>query len=202
MDKTETLFSTTLISLLSGVVMKSGNAEIWNTIMSRQYLIDEYMAKIGLSLVIDEDGGYAFLKQNDGNELPHLVKRQPLSFRMSLFLVLLRNEINEYENATGEGNLLVREEDMVRRMKPYFPEVTDEVKFTNSIDRCISKALEMKILMPVKDNEEEFEVQPILRRLVDAEWLSGFNRELERYMDENGITIKETEEVEKINEPV
>ncbi|WP_296954432.1 DUF4194 domain-containing protein [uncultured Dialister sp.] len=202
MDKTETLFSTTLISLLSGVVMKSGNAEIWNTIMSRQYLIDEYMAKIGLSLVIDEDGGYAFLKQNDGNELPHLVKRQPLSFRMSLFLVLLRNEINEYDNATGEGNLVVREEDMVRRMKPYFPEVTDEVKFTNSIDRCISKALEMKILMPVKDNEEEFEVQPILRRLVDAEWLSGFNRELERYMDENGITIKETEEVEKINEPV
>lgn len=76
------------------------------------------------------------------------------------------------------------------------------MKFTNSIDRCISKALEMKILMPVKDNEEEFEVQPILRRLVDAEWLSGFNRELERYMDENGITIKETEEVEKINEPV
>ena len=202
MDKTETLFSTTLIRLLSGVVMKSGNAEIWNTIMSRQYLIDEYMAKIGLSLVIDEDGGYAFLKQNDGNELPHLVKRQPLSFRMSLFLVLLRNEINEYDNATGEGNLVVREEDMVRRMKPYFPEVTDEVKFTNSIDRCISKALEMKILMPVKDNEEEFEVQPILRRLVDAEWLSGFNRELERYMDENGITIKETEEVEKINEPV
>ena len=202
MDKTETLFSTTLISLLSGVVMKSGNAEIWNTIMSRQYLIDEYMAKIGLSLVIDEDGGYAFLKQNDGNELPHLVKRQPLSFRMSLFLVLLRNEINEYDNATGEGNLVVREEDMVRRMKPYFPEVTDEVKFTNSIDRCISKALEMKILMPVKDNEEEFVVQPILRRLVDAEWLSGFNRELERYMDENGITIKETEEVEKINEPV
>ena len=202
MDKTETLFSTTLISLLSGIVMKNGNAEIWNTIMSKQYLIDEYMAKIGLSLVIDEDGGYAFLKQNDGDELPHLVKRQPLSFRMSLFLVLLRNEINEYDSATGEGNLVVREEDMVRRMKPYFPEVTDEVKFTNSIDRCISKALEMKILMPVKDNEEEFEVQPILRRLVDAEWLSGFNRELERYMDENGITIKETEEVEKINEPV
>lgn len=202
MDKTETLFSTTLISLLSGVVMKSGNAEIWNTIMSRQYLIDEYMAKIGLSLVIDEDGGYAFLKQNDGNELPHLVKRQPLSFRMSLFLVLLRNEINEYDNATGEGNLVVREEDMVRRMKPYFPEVTDEVKFTNSIDRCISKALEMKILMPVKDNEEEFEVQPILRRLVDAEWLSGFNREMERYMEENGISMKETEEEDKKDEPV
>ncbi|MEE3452377.1 DUF4194 domain-containing protein [Dialister sp.] len=202
MDKTETLFSTTLISLLSGIVMKNGNAEIWNTIMSKQYLIDEYMAKIGLSLVIDEDGGYAFLKQNDGDELPHLVKRQPLSFRMSLFLVLLRNEINEYDSATGEGNLVVREEDMVRRMKPYFPEVTDEVKFTNSIDRCISKALEMKILMPVKDNEEEFEVQPILRRLVDAEWLSGFNREMERYMEENGISMKETEEEDKKDEPV
>lgn len=197
MDKADILFSTTLINLLQGVVRKEGNAEIWNTIRSQQFRIDEYMEKIGLSLVIDDEGGFAFLKQRDDDVLPHLVKKQPLTFRMSLFLALLRNEINEYDSGSGEGALVIREEEMVRRMKPYFPDVSDEVKFTNSIDRCFSKALEMKILVPVKDNEYEYEVQPVLRRFMDAEWLSEFNRQLDKYMEENGLTVKKEEEAKE-----
>lgn len=194
MDKADILFSTMLINLLQGVVRKEDNAEIWNTIRSQQFRIDEYMEKIGLSLVIDDEGGFAFLKQRDDDVLPHLVKKQPLTFRMSLFLALLRNEINEYDSGSGEGALVIREEEMVRRMKPYFPDVSDEVKFTNSIDRCFSKALEMKILVPVKDNEYEYEVQPVLRRFMDAEWLSEFNRQLDKYMEENGLTVKKEDE--------
>lgn len=197
MDKADILFSTTLINLLQGVVRKEDNAEIWNTIRSQQFRIDEYMEKIGLSLVIDDEGGFAFLKQRDDDVLPHLVKKQPLTFRMSLFLALLRNEINEYDSGSGEGALVIREEEMVRRMKPYFPDVSDEVKFTNSIDRCFSKALEMKILVPVKDNEYEYEVQPMLRRFMDAEWLSEFNRQLDKYMEENGLTVKKEEEAKE-----
>lgn len=197
MDKADILFSTTLINLLQGVVRKEDNAEIWNTIRSQQFRIDEYMEKIGLLLVIDDEGGFAFLKQRDDDVLPHLVKKQPLTFRMSLFLALLRNEINEYDSGSGEGALVIREEEMVRRMKPYFPDVSDEVKFTNSIDRCFSKALEMKILVPVKDNEYEYEVQPVLRRFMDAEWLSEFNRQLDKYMEENGLTVKKEEEAKE-----
>lgn len=197
MDRADILFSTTLINLLQGVVRKEDNAEIWNTIRSQQFRIDEYMEKIGLSLVIDDEGGFAFLKQRDDDVLPHLVKKQPLTFRMSLFLALLRNEINEYDSGSGEGALVIREEEMVRRMKPYFPDVSDEVKFTNSIDRCFSKALEMKILVPVKDNEYEYEVQPVLRRFMDAEWLSEFNRQLDKYMEENGLTVKKEEEAKE-----
>lgn len=197
MDKEDILFSTTLINLLQGVVRKEDNAEIWNTIRSQQFRIDEYMEKIGLSLVIDDEGGVAFLKQRDDDVLPHLVKKQPLTFRMSLFLALLRNEINEYDSGSGEGALVIREEEMVRRMKPYFPDVSDEVKFINSIDRCFSKALEMKILVPVKDNEYEYEVQPVLRRFMDAEWLSEFNRQLDKYMEENGLTVKKEEEAKE-----
>lgn len=197
MDRADILFSTTLINLLQGVVRKEDNAEIWNTIRSQQFRIDEYMEKIGLSLVIDDEGGFAFLKQRDDDVLPHLVKKQPLTFRMSLFLALLRNEINEYDSGSGEGALVIREEGMVRRMKPYFPDVSDEVKFTNSIDRCFSKALEMKILVPVKDNEYEYEVQPVLRRFMDAEWLSEFNRQLDKYMEENGLTVKKEEEAKE-----
>lgn len=194
MEKADILFSTTLIDLLSGIVIKEASPEIWNTITLEQYRINEYMEKIGLSLVIDEEGGYAFLKQKETDELPHLVKKQPLTFKMSLFLALLRNEINEFDGANGDSMLVIKEEDMVLRMKPYFPDVSDEVKFADSIRACIKKAALMKILLPVKDNEFTYEVQPILRRFVDAAWLTEFNKALDKYMEENGISLEEKAE--------
>lgn len=194
MEKGDILFSTALIQLLQGVVVKGSHPEIWNTLTTQRYRIGEYMEKIGLSLEIDPEGGYAFLKQQDSEELPHLVRKQPLTFKMSLFLALLRNEINEFDGANGDSMLVVKEEEMVQKMKPYFPETSDEVKFINSIKTCFSKAMDMKIVIPVKDNELAYEVQPILRRFVDAEWLSEFNKELERYVEENGLQVEEKEE--------
>ncbi len=194
MEKADIIFSTALIQLLQGVVVKGSQPEIWNTLTTQQYRIGEYMEKIGLSLEIDTEGGYAFLRQKDSDELPHLVRKQPLTFKMSLFLALLRNEINEFDGANGDSMLVVKEEEMVQKMKPYFPETSDEVKFINSIKTCFSKALDMKIVMPVRDNELAYEVQPILRRFVDAEWLSEFNKELERYVEENGLQVEEKEE--------
>ena len=174
--------------------MKEAAPESWNTILSQQYRINEYMEKIGLLLVIDEDGGYAFLKQKETDELPHLVKKQPLTFKMSLFLALLRNEINEFDGANGDSMLVVKDEEMVARMKPYFPDMSDEVKFADSIRVCFKKAISMKILSLVKDNEFAYEVQPILRRFVDAAWLSEFNRALDKYMEENGISLEDKAE--------
>lgn len=200
MEKTEILFSTALISLLQGVVVKNNRPEVWNTIISQQYRIHEYMEKIGLSLVIDTDDGYAFLKQNETEELPNLVRKQPLTFKMSLLLALLRNEINEFDGANGDSMLVVKEEEMVQKMKSYFPDTSDEVKFANSIKSCMGKAVDMKILVPLKDNEWSYEVQPILRRFIDAAWLSEFNKELDRYLQENGLTV--TEEKEEHHEPV
>lgn len=194
MEKEDITFSTVLIQLLSGTVAKEAAPESWNTILSQQYRINEYMEKIGLLLVIDEDGGYAFLKQKETDELPHLVKKQPLTFKMSLFLALLRNEINEFDGANGDSMLVVKDEEMVARMKPYFPDMSDEVKFADSIRACFKKAVSMKILSPVKDNEFAYEVQPILRRFVDAAWLSEFNRALDKYMEENGISLADKAE--------
>lgn len=45
MDKADIIFSTTLINLLQGVVRKEDHAEVWNTIRSQQFRIDEYMEK-------------------------------------------------------------------------------------------------------------------------------------------------------------
>ena len=60
------------------------------------FTLRDYVAVLGLELVLDEAEGYAFLRarNRDGDEtttkLPRLVARRPLSFPVSLLLALLR----------------------------------------------------------------------------------------------------------------
>ena len=43
MEKEDITFSTVLIQLLSGIVVKEAAPESWNPILSQQYRINEYM---------------------------------------------------------------------------------------------------------------------------------------------------------------
>ncbi len=57
---------------------------------------------LGLELHIDEAEGYAFLRsvaefEESPSPLPRLVARRPLTFQMSLLLVLLRKKLLELD---------------------------------------------------------------------------------------------------------
>ncbi len=180
MTERELLFSKALVTLLREVVVK-GESSVWNTVTARRGEIGDYMAKLGLYLVVDEDNGYAYLKQADEPGLPKLIRRMPLTFFQSLFLVMLRNEINEFDAAHGDSYLVVEKTRILSYMRRYYGKITDEVKFENKINALINRAIEMKFIEPVESGEEAYEVKPILRSFIDAEWLSQFNDALKAY---------------------
>lgn len=183
MTDRELLFSKALVTLLREVVAK-GESSVWNTVTERRIDIGDYLAKIGLYLVVDEENGYAYVKQKEESGLPKLVRRMPLSFSMSLFLVMLRNEINEYDAAHGDSALVVEKTRIVSHMRRYYPKITDEVKFENKIDAMIGKAEAWKFIERAGGRDEAYEVKPILRSFIDAEWLAQFNDALKAYIAE------------------
>lgn len=193
MTDRELLFSKALVTLLREVVVK-GESQVWNTITERRGEIGDYMAKIGLYLVVDEENGYAYLKQSEESGLPKLVRRVPLSFPMSLFLVMLRSEINEFDAAHGDSCLVVEKAKILSHMRRYYGKITDEVKFENKINALITKAEDMKFLEPVKGGDEAYEVKPILRSFIDADWLAQFNDALDLYMKQHGISLEDEED--------
>ena len=89
-----------LIALLKGVVYRDeatgGKARQWHDLIALQHRVRDYVAVLGLTLVLDEAEGYAFLRSTDldaqdpENRIPRLVARRPLSFPVSLLLALLR----------------------------------------------------------------------------------------------------------------
>jgi hypothetical protein len=95
-DGEDLAFSRAVVALFKNVVFKEADREHWEAIITQKSKIEDYMSKIGLTLIVDEMDGYGYLKQRaygEGeDEIPRLVPRHALSSPVSLLLVLLRKQ--------------------------------------------------------------------------------------------------------------
>ena len=87
--------------MLKGVVYRDGDAGLWQALGELQIRVREYVAVLGLELVLDEAEGCAYLRQRAAGEgeaaLPRLVPRRQLSYPVSLLLALLRKKLAEFD---------------------------------------------------------------------------------------------------------
>ena len=60
--------SAVLIRLLKGPLYLHRQRDLWQVLLREQHSIRDYFQQIGLSLLIDEAEGYAFLKQPESAE--------------------------------------------------------------------------------------------------------------------------------------
>ena len=191
-DKT-TLYSRALISLVKGPVYQNEDSQTWQTIVDQRSQIGDYVKFIGLDLVIDEVDGYAFLRQHDyfdGEEpLPRIVPRHQLSYSVSLLLVLLRKRLLEFDSASGDGRLILSKENIIEMVSIFKKDSSNEAASADAIARDIERVREFGYLKRLTGSVEEYEVQRIIRSVIDARWMGEMNDRLEEYFqietDEN-----------------
>jgi hypothetical protein len=191
-------FSRALVALFKNVVFKETDQEHWEVITNKKYEIEDYVRKIGLTLIVEEMDGYGYLKQRSygegEEEIPRLVPRHALSYPVSLLLVLLRKQLLEFDATTGDQRLIVTKQQIAERLSLFLRDTTNEAKLISDIDKQIERVEKMGFLRRLRGSEDSFEVQRILRSFVNAEWLSDFNERLEAYRRYAGSELKEGEE--------
>ena len=74
------------------------NPALWQGLLALQARVRDYVAMLGLELLLDEAEGYAYLRQKPsrGHQFeapPRLVHRRALSYPVSLLLALLRKKL-------------------------------------------------------------------------------------------------------------
>lgn len=88
-----------LIALMKGIVYRDDDEVIWQALRNLQARVRDYVAALGLELLLDEAEGYAWLRTRPTSEgeaeLPRLVTKRQLSFPVSLLLALLRKKLAE-----------------------------------------------------------------------------------------------------------
>lgn len=183
---------TVAITLLKGVVYRDGNEPLWASLLEWQTHVRDYVAVLGLELVVDEAEGYAFVKSradngaeagDDSTKLPRLVVRRPLSFPVSLLLALLRKKLAEWDASGGDTRLVLAREDIVELVRVFLPASTNEARLVDQIDTHVNKIVELGFLRRMKTTSgpPTFEVRRILKAFVDAQWLLDFDARLEGY---------------------
>ena len=187
-DKSTDL-STLAINLLKGVIYREENEAQWAALLNLQARVRDYMTVIGLELVLDEAEGYAFLRSKvvdeeaESEKLPRLVARRPLSFPVSLLLVLLRKKLAEFDATGGDTRLVLSREEIADLIRVFLPESSNEARLIDQIETHINKVVELGFLRKLKavSGANSFEVKRILKAFVDAQWLVDFDARLAAY---------------------
>ena len=187
------------ITLLKGVLYQELDAALWVALLELQARLRDYVAVLGLELVLDEAEGYAYLRAKPVDEseaaagtgagagaakLPRLVVRRPLSFPVSLLLALLRKKLAEFDASGVDTRLVLTREELLELIRIFLPASSNEARLIDQLDTHLNKIVELGFLRKLKSAAGQpptFEVRRILKAFVDAQWLADFDARLAAY---------------------
>ncbi|NEE00865.1 DUF4194 domain-containing protein [Phytoactinopolyspora halotolerans] len=172
---------------MKGVVYRDTHEAQWRHLLQLQSRVRDYVSTIGLTVVVDEAEGYAFLRSrpdledDEGPSIPRLIPRRALSFHVSLLLALLRKKLTEFDAKGGDTKLVLTREQIIDMVRVFLPEGRNEARLVDQIDTHISKVVELGFLRRIKGQDGHFEVRRILKAFVDGQWLADFDQRLAEY---------------------
>ncbi|MDO3380216.1 DUF4194 domain-containing protein [Geoalkalibacter halelectricus] len=186
-EETDADLSTVVIPLLKGVIYQDENPVLWNGLLNLQTRVRDYVAVLGLELMLDEAEGYAFLRsrpaedEEQAGRLPRLVARRRLSFPVSLLLALLRKKLAESDAGGGDTRLILSRDEVVELIRVFLPAGSNETRLIDQVDTHLNKVAEMGFVRRLRGQEKMFEVRRIIKAFIDAQWLAEFDQRLEEY---------------------
>jgi hypothetical protein len=190
----EYALTTVVVPLLKGVLYRDEDTPAWAALIALQARVRDYVAVLGVDLVLDEAEGYAFLRSkpvpvgdDDAPKLPRLVARRPLGFQVSLLLALLRKKLAEFDASGSETRLILSRDAVVELIRVFLPAGSNDSKLIDQVETHLNKIIELGFVRRLKPQsataktEPMFEVRRILKAFVDAQWLAEFDLRLAAY---------------------
>ncbi|WP_282755006.1 DUF4194 domain-containing protein [Desulfuromonas thiophila] len=181
--------SSVVVPLLKGVLYQEDNPGLWGSLLNLQASVRDYVAVLGLDLMLDEAEGYAFLRSRQDEDgqavMPRLVARRQLSYPVSLLLALLRKKLAEFDAGGGDTRLILSRDEVVELIRIFLPAGSNEVKLIDQIDTTLNKIAELGFIRRLRGQGQMIEVRRIIKAFVDAQWLADFDERLAEYRQQS-----------------
>jgi len=180
--------SSIVIPLLKGVIYQEENPALWSVLLNLMAAVRDYMAVLGLELILDESEGYAFLRSHSegdtegANSAPRLMARRQLSYPVSLLLALLRKKLAEFDAGAGDTRLILSRDEVVELIRIFLPPASNEVKLIDQVDATLNKIADLGFIRPLRGERQMIEVRRIIKAFIDAQWLADFDKRLDEYL--------------------
>lgn len=170
--------------LLRGAVY-ADDEKTWNLLLSNISSLEEYFARVGLRLIVDESEGMAYLRQLDEDELadgydrlPKLFRTSRMSYGQSLMCVLLRDEFRRFEDDDLDNERCVVEESALLEQWNAFFADDDDVKRRRDMHAALRKLGKLGFVRKFSDEPPCWEVRRILKARLTAAQLEDLRNQL------------------------
>ncbi|SET50964.1 DUF4194 domain-containing protein [Thorsellia anophelis] len=169
-----------------GVVLASQKPKVFNLICRYVEFIRRHLSEVYLQLLLDEKTGIAFiatfesehtseddLELEEGEsqaEASSLITKRVLTLFDTLILLVLRKHYQERESA-GEQKIIIDIERLESYLTPFLP-ITDHASLERKkLQARINEFKKRKLLSAVRGADDRFEITPLIRYVVSANFL-------------------------------
>jgi hypothetical protein len=182
-------YSKAIVRLLKSPIERK-NESLWNDIVNYQIEIQEYIAAIGLELIIKKDEGFAFVKQfenGEGNTLGLIVRRQ-IGFEATIILIVLRQSLEEFDSNPTQFQVVekfITNTEIKDEVELFLQEGYNRMKFQKDLDGYINKIVELGYLKEVSKNVNgtKYQIHRIIKEKVTLDILKEFKTKLKEYVE-------------------
>lgn len=191
-------WSQVCIKLLQGPLFRQNvNDKLWEKLEMYESDIQAFFAILGVSVAIDKADGFAFLQQNDLNEeddnVSRLIRQIPLTEEQSFLCILLRDELNKFDNPNNSQNkssiLILRESELYEQFAMFYTSKTDQITARNNFKKNLNRLCELGLLKEQNpddmEKESEYEVRRYVRAKIDSEFCEEFMKKLKEREADN-----------------
>ncbi len=175
-----------LVELMrAGVVLANSKPQVYEQLCRHQREIDEHLANMYLRMLVDDSAGIALLLQQQDDacfesdeESSALISRRTLSLYDTLLLLVLRKHYQERQTA-GEQQIIIDVERIESQLTPFLPLTNSSRSDRRKLNSALTKMKEKKLLSAIRGDDERFEITPVIRYVVNAEFLERMLTEYE-----------------------
>lgn len=178
-------YSKAVVKLLKGIVEK--NDVVWNDVLTYQSDIQDYIAIMGLELIVKKDEGFAFVKQLklDDDKTMNMVSRRQYGFEVSVMLIVLRQILEDFDsNPTMQAtDKYVTAAEIKEETEMFLPTSYNKVKFEKELDSNIDKIVKFGFLIDPKhqEGEKRYKIHRIIKEKITLDELLDFKNQLNNY---------------------
>ncbi|PIQ27169.1 hypothetical protein COW36_16585 [bacterium (Candidatus Blackallbacteria) CG17_big_fil_post_rev_8_21_14_2_50_48_46] len=184
-------YAPVIVKLLGGELTEDDR--LWNDLLHFRAPVSEYLARIGLEVVIDPKEGFAFLRQVELDEEGRtigLIKRNPLSYEVTLICVVLREMLEDFDmNPSSSPYCHITHKQIREQIELFFKEKSNQVKLLRQLDRYIKQIVELGFLRVIQEGELLDERIYEIRRIIKAKITNDVLEDIRYAMEQDASIV-------------
>ncbi|MDH5326323.1 MAG: DUF4194 domain-containing protein [Gammaproteobacteria bacterium] len=187
-----------LVGLLRhGVILASSKQQLFKALQKELPAIQAHLDNMFLTVLVDERAEVAVLLQQETEdneeESVSLISRRTLTLYDTLLLLVLRKHFQERETA-GEQRIFIDIDRIEARLTPFLPLTNSSKSDRRKLNSSLKNMKEKRLIQYVSGDNERFEITPVIRYVVNAEFLEQLFNEYTQLAD-NTAGVSEANDV-------